>query len=355
RPTAREQVYLAEIQSEFDAAVSRLAERPAFREWVTSLLLTAVPESSSQGSDATEAPPGPTVPAPPWEELLRTQPSLALAGMRFLIRLHHPTIPPLLWPAEAYQEPDWQDWIVLLERHGLDRLKPSADPEDHRELARLQKALKPFGFTLTERGMRQGRSPGDLVLSFTEAKAAATARILGEEHEALGERLRAMVVTDFERAGNGHAKVRGTLEPDAGSARHLFRYLVADGLVRRLRPVLATGQTLWVDVASGATLVEQFNAYLQAHHLDAKCHSRPTDVPAVLEVVGSGAEWSSGTYVRMVTDAFDRGACLCLVGTRGIFGEGWDSPALNTLIDLTSVTTSTAVQQLRGTTLRLDP
>src|SRR5262249_36677507 len=137
RPTAREQVYLAEIQSEFDAAVSRLAERPAFREWVTSLLLTAVPESSSQGSDATDAPPGPPVTRPPWEELLRTQPSLALAGMRFLIRLHHPTIPPLLWPAEAYQEPDWQDWIVLLERHGLDRLKPSADPEDHRELARL--------------------------------------------------------------------------------------------------------------------------------------------------------------------------------------------------------------------------
>jgi hypothetical protein len=44
-----------------------------------------------------------------------------------------------------------------------------------------------------------------------------------------------------------------------------------------------------------------------------------------------------------------------MVGTRGIFGEGWDSLTLNTLIDLTSITTSTSVQQLRGRTIRLDP
>jgi hypothetical protein len=43
------------------------------------------------------------------------------------------------------------------------------------------------------------------------------------------------------------------------------------------------------------------------------------------------------------------------VGTRGILGEGWDSVTLNTLIDLTSVTTSTGVQQLRGRSIRKDP
>ena len=57
----------------------------------------------------------------------------------------------------------------------------------------------------------------------------------------------------------------------------------------------------------------------------------------------------------MVTAAFEQGLTRCLVGTRGIFGEGWDSLSLNTLIDLTSVTTSTSVQQLRGRSIRLDP
>ena len=45
----------------------------------------------------------------------------------------------------------------------------------------------------------------------------------------------------------------------------------------------------------------------------------------------------------------------CLVGTRGLLGEGWDALSLNTLIDLTSVTTRTGVRQIRGRSLRLDP
>ena len=43
-----------------------------------------------------------------------------------------------------------------------------------------------------------------------------------------------------------------------------------------------------------------------------------------------------------------------VVGTRGLLGEGWDCPAVNTLVDLTTVTTSTAVAQLRGRVMRLD-
>jgi hypothetical protein len=75
----------------------------------------------------------------------------------------------------------------------------------------------------------------------------------------------------------------------------------------------------------------------------------------VVEIVGEGRDWASRTYVRMATELFDRGIVQCLVGTRGILGEGWDSLSLNTLIDLTSVTTSTSVQQLRGRTIRKDP
>ena len=39
----------------------------------------------------------------------------------------------------------------------------------------------------------------------------------------------------------------------------------------------------------------------------------------------------------------------------GLLGEGWDCPAVNTLIDLTAATTSASTQQLRGRTMRLDP
>jgi hypothetical protein len=82
---------------------------------------------------------------------------------------------------------------------------------------------------------------------------------------------------------------------------------------------------------------------------------QPTDDPRVLQLTGSGRGWGSRAYVSLITDIFEQGITRCLVGTRGLFGEGWDALSLNTLINLTAVTTSTGVRQIRGRSLRLDP
>ena len=70
---------------------------------------------------------------------------------------------------------------------------------------------------------------------------------------------------------------------------------------------------------------------------------------------GKGRDWSPRVYVEMITELFQRGITKCLVGTRGLLGEGWDANKINVLIDLTTVTTSMTVNQLRGRSIRLDP
>ena len=65
--------------------------------------------------------------------------------------------------------------------------------------------------------------------------------------------------------------------------------------------------------------------------------------------------WTSGQWVAHVTGFFAAGGTRALVGTRGLLGEGWDAPAITTLIDLTTATTPTAVVQTRGRALRIDP
>src|SRR5262249_25147080 len=55
----------------------------------------------------------------------------------------------------------------------------------------------------------------------------------------------------------------------------------------------------------------------------------------------------------MATAIFERGLTKCLVGTRGLFGEGWDSQSLNTLVDLTTTTSPVSVKQLRGRSIRI--
>ena len=59
--------------------------------------------------------------------------------------------------------------------------------------------------------------------------------------------------------------------------------------------------------------------------------------------------------MRVVTRFFEAGGTRVLVGTRGLLGEGWDARRVTGLVDLTAVTTTTAVVQTRGRALRTDP
>jgi superfamily II DNA or RNA helicase len=340
RPTHTEHEYLRNIESAFSAAIADLTGSQDFCQWVVQSIVDRL------GEDGEPI---------PWKTFLHSHPLLSLAGLRFLFAIQHPLPEDMLIPLDAREAPGLEDWGILLERYGLDHLKLSPDPADHQQLKRLRKILQPFGMTLTERGLRHGRSPGDLVLTFSESKDRAVTEILSAESRALDDRLRAVVVTDFERMSSGVRRLKGVLARDAGSARRVFRHIVKHPHSGTLDPILVTGRTLLADADLGIELIERFNARLSEEGLQATCRCQATDDPMILEVIGEGKDWSPRTYVRLVTHLFELGLSRCLVGTRGIFGEGWDSLKLNTLIDLTSVTTSTSVQQLRGRSIRKDP
>lgn len=337
KPTERETNYLKNVQRAFEKEISTLTDSKEFRQWVIETALGSKDEGAGL------------------RDLLREEPVFSISILRFLRRIGQP-IPgdPLLVPPDVNEPLTLEDWAALLERYGLDRLRTSNRKEDHQRLAGLRRILQPFGLTLTERGLRASRSPGDLVLTFSESKDNAVADILATEKNALGDSLRAVVVTDFESMSSG-SRPEEALDREAGSARRVFERLVYHYEAGRLDPILVTGRTVLADADLGPPLIFRFNDYLEHRNLRATCRYEKTDIPGILEVVGEGPDWSSRVYVGMITEAFEEGVTQCLVGTRGILGEGWDSPKLNTLVDLTSVTTSTSVQQLRGRCLRKDP
>ena len=335
-PGKRELDYLNNIQSAFEQAISELTATPRFRDWVAAFL------NPKQTEEA-------------WQAFCNQSPLFSLACIHFARANNIPLSVTLLLPVEADDPITIEDWAMLLEKYGLNVLKISPDRADHALFERLRKILLPFGFTITERGLRQSRSVGDLVLTFSESKDRAVADILQKEGASMGERLRAVVVTDFERMSSGIQTLSDVLDKDAGSALRLFHHLAEHPNLGALSPVLLTGKTFMVTKGNLDALLLEFNRYIERNHLQAVCRALPPDAGNVVEVVGEGADWASRTYVRMATELFDRGVVRCLIGTRGILGEGWDSLSLNTLIDLTSVTTSTSVQQLRGRTIRIDP
>jgi hypothetical protein len=72
------------------------------------------------------------------------------------------------------------------------------------------------------------------------------------------------------------------------------------------------------------------------------------------EIHGKGKDWVPRYYSLMITEFFQEGLTKCLIGTRGLLGEGWDASRINVLIDMTTVTTSMSINQLRGRSIRLD-
>jgi superfamily II DNA or RNA helicase len=273
----------------------------------------------------------------PWARVERDEPRLAAAALR----MHHAGLlglPPGARVREEHRHaPSADDWVALLDDY-VGNGAPGSDTVEA-----IRRALPSVGYTLTRRGVRAARSPVDRVLARSAAKTHATVEIAAAEGAALGDRLRALVLCDHERAGARlPARLRGVLEPEAGSAWLVLANLVADERTAPLGPMLVTGRT----VAAGPATARAFLAWANRPDLSL------TEDGGVHLIGGS---WSARTWVRLVTAFFEEGHCRILIGTRALLGEGWDARGVNALIDLTSATTTTSVVQTRGRALRLDP
>ena len=242
---------------------------------------------------------------------------------------------------------DLDDELRLLGRYAHDRLL--AAPERRRDWESTRELLRGFGLYLTDSGIRAGRSPVDTITAASRAKDTAVVDILRHELDSIGERLRAVVVTDAAEHSAPH-RALDVLGPasrpgPAGGAVRCMSTLLSDADLRSLHPVLLTSSRL--SLASGDTSL-----------LDRLRRSTGLALPAtddgwMLSVTGQGV--GSAGLVLAVSELVTAGEVRLVVGTRGLLGEGWDRPAINTLIDLTAATTSASTQQLRGRTMRLDP
>jgi hypothetical protein len=190
-------------------------------------------------------------------------------------------------------------------------------------------------------------------MAYSRSKMRALVPVLESEMDALGSRVRAVVIADFERTSAVTEEVEHLLDEEAGGAVAAFRALVGDERTDRLDPVLVTGSSVLVDDDLADGFLEESRSWLAEAGREVELRYEEGEGFHVL--AGRGADWCPRVYVNMITHLFQRGVTRCLVGTRGLLGEGWDASKANVLIDLTTVTTSMTVNQLRGRSIRLDP
>ena len=238
-------------------------------------------------------------------------------------------------------------WYV---RHALIR---SPEKKDHQLAERVIKRLRMLGVQITETGYQACQSPVSRVLMYSQSKATAAINILRQEREALGDSIRAVVICDYEKTSAVSSEISHLLDEESGGAIAAFRALLTSEETDALDPVLLTGATVLVDDDLKPAIESEAHKWLRDNDKEVRFEWREDSGFHVL--VGRGRDWCPRVYVAMFTDLFQRGITRCLVGTRGLLGEGWDANKINVLVDLTSVTTSMSVNQLRGRSFRLDP
>ncbi|MCU0484424.1 MAG: hypothetical protein MUC54_09225, partial [Chloroflexi bacterium] len=171
-----------------------------------------------------------------------------------------------------------------------------------------------------------------------------------------------MILCDFETAGaEGRAVTDGVLDPRAGSAAGVLRVLLDDPGAARLNPILVSGRTVACTRATATALVafarggwtggeEGARGHAGAPGSDAELADvlagwdpleASTPAAAVLATRGPAAtpatswddvvviapadpRWTPRRWVPLVTRYFEAGGSRCLVGTRGLLGEGWN-------------------------------
>ena len=337
-PTPDESTWLISERTRFDdltlALVDNRLASLSLAAWLRRRLIDRSREDGAQLS---------------WAAFAEAEPALADAGLRFV----HSGLIPLPDGASLREQhrvlPDARDWVTVLTDFCLRYLEISDDPRDADALRAIRAVLPGLGYRLTKRGVSVAVSPVDRVCALSESKVAAAVHILATEHDAMSDGLRALVLTDFEtQTAQLPASLDGTsLTQESGSARLVLAAVTGSRSTAALNALLVTGRTF----ACAAGVAPAVIAFCADHGWPVTAHD--TD-RGLVEIVGASG-FTPRVWVGLATRFFADGGARVLIGTRALLGEGWDCPRVNVTIDLTSATTASAITQMRGRSLRLDP
>jgi superfamily II DNA or RNA helicase len=182
------------------------------------------------------------------------------------------------------------------------------------------------------------------------SKLYSIAEIVELEYTALRETLRCVVITDY---------IREDAFPSLDAPNRDITKVGVVPVFEHLRRLRFSG--LEIGILSGkivvlpASMRPLLDQDLRDRRIDpAVVQATPLiHDPTYLAIRLQGAEASR--IIEVMTELFQQGHIQVLVGTTALLGEGWDAPAINSLVLATVVGSYMTSNQLRGRAIRVDP
>ncbi|MDO6516271.1 DEAD/DEAH box helicase family protein [Zobellia uliginosa] len=182
-------------------------------------------------------------------------------------------------------------------------------------------------------------------LASSSSKLRSIHNILEEERKVLGNQLKAVVLTDFIRKEFLEFKGEATAPLNKLGVVSVFQYLRIK-LGQKDDLAILTGSL----VVLHKKLTADFEALLGG---DAAIGMKPMSSDSdFVEISVSGTH--KNRIVGVVTRLFQLGKIKILIGTKSLLGEGWDAPAINTLVLASYVGSFVSSNQMRGRAIRTD-
>ena len=227
-----------------------------------------------------------------------------------------------------------------------ERLLEGALFRDVESFAAHQDCLNAVRARLREMGALERRrvhlrsSPrNERALRASPAKLRAVADIVEAESRSLGEGLRLLVLTERIREHEPGSRVGVVPLFD-----HLRRLRIP-----HVRLCAASGR---VGIVPREIAPELAAAFARDSPNPPPVTALPVS-PGYSRVALSGGD--AAVFVGVVTQAFQEGRLTAIVATTALLGEGWDAPALNTLVLATTIGSYVSTNQSRGRALRRSP
>ena len=347
RPKPKELEYIANADKAFMEIVDEISTKKEGKNRTLPL-----PQWLYKTLDEREIPGRPGL---SWEQFYKALPEFTSSAVAYLshIRKDTPAGVPK-YGLSSNTKSEINTIIMLrpvLERYVRFGLRRSKNKLDHELANEVTDRFRLLGYQITESGSRPCASPVGRILAYAEAKTEAISEILRVEIDSLDDKIRCVIVSDFEKTSS-IALVEEIHSDEVGGAIGIFKSLVECELGDSLDPVLMTGSTLLVDDDLAQRFIEKAESWVDDNNVNISF--RDEKFGRYHQIHGSGKDWAPRYYSTMVTEFFQEGFTKCLIGTRGLLGEGWDASRINVLIDMTTVTTSMSINQLRGRSMRLD-
>lgn len=182
-------------------------------------------------------------------------------------------------------------------------------------------------------------------LTSSISKLTAIQQIVNFEHKQLGAALRLVILSDFIRKEFYVNTEENNLELNKIGVITIF-----EQLRRQNNPDIKIGVLTGSIVIIPKAAYLAFEAFARKYKVSSlHCNPVPFD-KNYIQI--EQTEQLKHNLVHVITHIFQQGEIEVLIGTKSLLGEGWDAPAINTLILASFVGSFVSSNQMRGRAIR---